>query len=69
MKKELEAIATIVGTIIGAGLLALPYSLYKSGSVLFLVSMLLGLLSSFLVTTYVAELSYSQKKIYQLPSL
>lgn len=68
-KEELEGIATVVGTIIGAGMLALPYVLYHSGTVLFLASIALGFFASFLITAYVAELSYSQKKIYQLPSL
>ncbi|MCW1292986.1 MAG: amino acid permease [Candidatus Parvarchaeota archaeon] len=69
MNREIEAIATIVGTIVGGGILALPFILFKVGILAFIITLILGAFSSFLVTSYVAELSYSQKKIAQLPSL
>ncbi len=68
-KRELAAISTIIGTMIGAGMLALPYAISKSGFFLGLLLIFLLGIASILVTMFTGELSFRQKRLHQLPVL
>lgn len=63
------AIGTIVGTIVGAGILALPYAISQAGFIIGVALILLIGLASILITMYTGELSFKLKKIHQLPVL
>jgi amino acid permease len=67
--KYLEAVGTIVGTIVGAGILALPYAISKSGFLIGLALIIVVGVSSIFITLYTGELSFKLKKIHQLPIL
>ncbi len=69
MNRTLEGIATVVGTIIGAGIFTLPVALESSGVIWFLVILILSAFASYLLTAYVGELAYTSKKNHQLPEL
>lgn len=64
--KYLEAIATLVGTIIGAGVLGIPYVVAKSGLKIGLVHILLLGIAILFINLYVAEISLRTKKTHQL---
>ncbi len=63
----LAAIGTTVGTIIGAGILALPYAISKTGFWYGLLIFLLVGLASVFITLYTAELSFRERRMHQLP--
>lgn len=67
--RYLAAVGTIVGTMVGAGILALPYAISKSGFLIGLVLLVIVGVSSILITMYTGELSFRMKKIHQLPVL
>ncbi|MFA5406650.1 MAG: aromatic amino acid transport family protein [Candidatus Nanoarchaeia archaeon] len=67
--KVLFAIATIIGTVIGAGVLGLPYAISVSG---FIPGVILTLLIGFAMTMlllYLGEVVLRCKEVYQLPGL
>jgi amino acid permease len=67
--KLFSAIATLTGTIIGAGFLGLPYVVAKSG---FFIGFALILIIGFLmviITLYLGEISLRTKDTHQLPGL
>ncbi|MEK6816901.1 MAG: aromatic amino acid transport family protein, partial [Nanoarchaeota archaeon] len=64
-RKYLEAIATLVGTIIGAGVLGIPYVVAKSGIKIGLVHILLLGIAILFINLYVAEISLRTKKTHQ----
>ena len=67
--RYLAALSTTVGTIIGAGMLALPYAVSKSGFFNGLILfVLLGIAGTF-ITLYTVELSFRSKTLQQLPVL
>jgi amino acid permease len=68
-RRYLAAVGTIVGTLVGAGILALPYAVSKSGFLIgFLLLVIVGA-ASILMTMYTGELSFKSKRMHQLPIL
>ncbi len=65
--KYLAALSTTVGTIVGGGILALPYAIEKSGFFEGIAFLLLLGFASILITMYTGELSSRFKKFHQLP--
>lgn len=69
MKKKLpqfEAISILVGTIIGAGILGIPFVVYQSGFLTGMLLMLVLSLAILLVNLQVGEIVLSTKKRHQL---
>jgi amino acid permease len=62
-----EAVTTLVGTIIGAGVLAIPYAIMKAGFLTGLLNLVVLSISSFLVYSYVGEIVLRTKGSHQLP--
>lgn len=70
MKKEsIIAIATIVGTVFGAGILGLPYIFAKSGFLIGLLYLIIIGIVTTLMTLYTGEITLRTKKFWQLPGL
>jgi tyrosine-specific transport protein len=68
MKNKLfTAIATLTGTVIGAGFLGIPYVIARSGFLIGLAWMCLISIIMMLVNLMVAEIGLSTKQIHQLP--
>ncbi len=67
--RYLAATGTIVGTIVGAGILALPYAISKPGFIIGLLLLLVVGAASILITMYTGELSFKSKRLHQLPIL
>ncbi len=65
--KYLAALSTTVGTIMGGGILALPYAIEKSGFFEGIALLVLIGFASILITMYTGELSSHFKKLHQLP--
>lgn len=66
-KNYFHAIATLIGTIIGVGIFAIPYVINKSGIILLFVYLpLLGIVQYFLHKLY-AEIILSTKERHRLP--
>ena len=65
--RYLAALSTTVGTIVGGGVLALPYAIEKSGFFEGMALMVLLGFASVLITMYTGELSSHFKKLHQLP--
>ncbi len=65
--KYLAAISTTVGTIVGGGILGLPYAVSKTGFFPALGLFALLGLASILITMYTGELSSRFKRFHQLP--
>jgi amino acid permease len=65
--KYLAALSTTVGTIVGGGILALPYAIEKSGFFEGIALLVLIGFASILITMYTGELSSNFKKLHQLP--
>lgn len=65
--KYLAAVSTTVGTIVGGGILALPYAIEKSGFFEGIALLILIGFASILITMYTGELSSHFKKLHQLP--
>ncbi len=65
--RYLAALSTTVGTIVGGGILALPYAVEKSGFFEGIILLILLGISSILLTMYTGELSSHFKKLHQLP--
>lgn len=62
----LEAIAVLVGTIIGAGILGIPYVAYRAGFLTTIMVMTVIYLAVLLVNLHVGEIVLSTKKLHQL---
>ncbi len=60
------AVATLIGTTVGAGILALPYVISRSGFLMGLVEILVLGLASMLLNLFVGEIVLRTKKNYQL---
>ncbi len=69
MNKTLEASFTFTGTIIGAGILGLPYIIEKSGFLIGLIDIILIGFLVLLVSLMLGEVSLRTKKPHQLPGL
>ncbi len=69
MNKTLEASFTFTGTIIGAGVLGLPYIIEKSGFLIGLIDIVLIGFLVLLVSLMLGEVSLRIKKPHQLPGL
>ncbi len=67
--RYLAAIGTVIGTVIGAGVLALPYAVSKSGFLIGALLIVIVGIASILIMMYTGELSFRLKKIHQLPVL
>ncbi|EEZ92864.1 MAG: aromatic amino acid permease [Candidatus Parvarchaeum acidiphilum ARMAN-4] len=65
--RYLAALSTTVGTIVGGGILALPYAIEKSGFFEGIALLVLIGFASILITMYTGELSSHFKKLHQLP--
>ncbi|MBE5728323.1 hypothetical protein IHE51_00485 [Candidatus Parvarchaeota archaeon] len=68
-KNFLAAVSTVVGTLVGGGILALPYAMSKSGFLYGLLMLVVVGIASILITLYTAELSLRSKRMHQLPIL
>lgn len=67
MNKKFDAISTLIGTIIGAGVLGIPYVVMKSGFGIGLINILfLGFILC-LVLLYLGEVTLRTNKIHQIP--
>ncbi|MBD3312428.1 hypothetical protein GF352_03185 [archaeon] len=67
--KKILAIATIIGTVIGAGVLGLPYAISVSG---FIPGVVLTIIISFCMTLlllYLGEVVLRCREVYQIPGL
>lgn len=70
MKKEfIIAVAIIVGTVFGAGILGLPYVFAKSGFLIGLLYLIVIGIAATLMTLYTGEITLRTKKFLQLPGL
>ncbi len=69
MEKEgfYEAVTTLVGTIIGAGVLAIPYAIAKAGFLTGLLNLIVLSTVSFLIYLFVGEIALRTKGSHQLP--
>jgi amino acid permease len=67
--KYLAALATTVGTMVGAGILALPYAISRAGFIYGLLLFLIVGSASLFITLYTGELSEKSEKMHQLPIL
>jgi len=68
MKKKLfQAIATLTGTVIGAGFLGIPYVVAKSGFLIGLGWMILISVMMLLINLTIGEIVLSTKAIHQIP--
>ena len=65
--RYLAALSTTVGTIVGGGILALPYAIEQSGFFEGTALMVILGVASALLTMYTGELSSHFKKLHQLP--
>jgi amino acid permease len=65
-KQYFEAIATLVGTVIGAGVLGLPYVIAQSGVLIGLIHILILGIGVLFINLYIAEISLRTKKKHQL---
>ncbi|PIT90174.1 MAG: hypothetical protein COU22_03645 [Candidatus Komeilibacteria bacterium CG10_big_fil_rev_8_21_14_0_10_41_13] len=65
-KPLFEAISLLTGTIIGAGVLGIPYVVYKSGFLTGLVLMVVICLSVLLINLHVGEIVLSTNKRHQM---
>jgi len=66
-KNYFQAIATMIGTIIGVGMFSVPFVVYKSGIILFLGFILvLGFIQYYMHLIY-AEIFLSTKKRHRVP--
>ena len=69
MKKEtqlFEAIAIMVGTIIGAGIFGIPYVIYQAGFLTGILLMFIIAAAICLIHLYIGEIALSTEKIHQL---
>ncbi len=69
MKKLLLGIATIIGTVIGAGVLGLPYAISKSGFIPGIILLAFISFSMTLLLLYLGEVVLRCRRVYQLPGL
>ena len=69
MDKLLKASLTFTGTIIGAGILGLPYAISKPGFALGLINMILVSLVMLLISLMFGEITLRTKEPHQLPGL
>lgn len=65
-KGLIDAIATITGTTIGAGIFGLPYVFAKSGFVVGLINMFVIFLAILIVNLYTARITFIRKKPLEL---
>ncbi|MCL4391187.1 MAG: hypothetical protein M1284_03350 [Candidatus Parvarchaeota archaeon] len=65
--RYLAALSTTVGTIVGGGILALPYAIERSGFFEGIALLVILGIASLLLTMYTGELSSHFKKLHQLP--
>ena len=63
---QLEAISLLIGTIIGAGILGIPYVVYQAGFLTGIILMLVISLTVLLINLHVGEIVLSTKKRHQL---
>jgi len=68
-RSKLKGIAAVVGTVIGAGTLGIPYVISKTGFAIGFTYLVVICLMSLLVMLYVVELVLRTKKIKQMPGL
>ena len=66
MSKTFVASATLIGTVIGAGILGIPYVLMKSGIAIGLSHLILLAIIMALTTLYLGEIALRTKKNHQL---
>lgn len=64
--KFFDAIGTIVGTTIGAGIFGLPYVFYKSGFLIGLINIVILFFAVMLINLYTAKITLLQKKPLEL---
>ena len=69
MSKTFPAITTLIGTMIGAGILAIPYAVSKSGFFIGLITMFIVALLMILVYLYLGEISLRTKEFHQITGL
>lgn len=62
-----EAVATLVGTIIGAGVLAIPYAIQKAGFLTGLLNLAILSIAVIFLYLYLGEVVLRTKRNYQLP--
>jgi len=62
-----EAVATLVGTIIGAGVLAIPYAIQKAGFLTGLLNLVILSVAVIFLYLYLGEVVLRTKRNYQLP--
>ena len=65
-KSYYEAIATLIGCIIGAGIFTIPYVVAKAGFLTGLLAIVLLGIASLVINLYLGEITLRTKKIHQL---
>jgi len=69
MRKIALAASMITGTVVGAGILGLPYTFYNSGFLLGCAMLMFSIITSLLLMIYISELDFNIKNIHQIPGL
>jgi amino acid permease len=69
MKTEMRGVAVIVGTVIGAGTLGLPFVFYRAGFLVGLGNLVLVGIMSTLTMLYTTEIVLRTKKAKQMPGI
>lgn len=67
MAKTFSAVSTLIGTIIGAGILGIPYVIMKTGFLIGLLNMILVLIIILPVYLYLGEIGLRTKTNHHLP--
>lgn len=67
MSKSFSAASALIGTIIGAGILGIPYVVMKSGFILGLLNIIFVFVIITLTMLYLGEIALRTKKNHQLP--
>jgi tyrosine-specific transport protein len=65
-KKTLEAIATLTGTVIGAGILGIPYVVAKAGFIAGVINIILVGLLCMIINLLIGEVTLRTREIHQL---
>lgn len=67
MSKVFAATATLIGTVIGAGILGIPYVIMRAGFFVGLLSILVVLAIVILIELYISEVGLRTRSTHQLP--
>lgn len=69
MRKIVIAASMITGTVVGAGILGLPFVFYRTGFLLSCFLLMFSIIISLLLMIYISELDFNIKSVHQVPGL